>query len=203
MYTVFDEVHHYIDIKEIYQSYTGYSLTKNGNDWTGLCPFHNDKTAGNFKIRKNRYFKCYTCNQWGDMLDLVGKLFDITKKLDCVRKVNTDFNLGLDLDSFNSTPNKARQEYMKAKEDYEVFNQWIKVTYHQMTEEYKKIQKSLREELLDDDTFAAYVLRLGDLDWWTDLFIQHPSNCSVKDFKSSELFQLREYLNNRGEFFNS
>lgn len=198
-YTVFDEIQNYTNIKEVYQFYTGYDLKKNGNDWTGLCPFHNDKNTGNFKIRKDKYFKCYTCNEYGSMIDLVGKLFDIAKKLDVVKKINSDLNLGLDLESFNATPNEARQKFMIEKERYELFKAWEKKTYHLMTEELHMIKRKLKEELLDDDDFAAYVLRLGNLDWWTDVFINHPSDSS-KTYQDSELFALKEFFDRQGIF---
>jgi hypothetical protein len=40
--------------------------------YTGLCPFHNEKTPS-FQIKKNR-FTCYGCNAFGDAIDFYQKI---------------------------------------------------------------------------------------------------------------------------------
>lgn len=50
----------------------GYDLTKSGKDYECLCPFHEDRHLGSFKVSeaKNLY-KCFACNASGDAVDFL------------------------------------------------------------------------------------------------------------------------------------
>lgn len=52
----------------------GVRLVKNGVNYVGLCPFHNDKSVGNFVVSpaKNIY-KCFACGETGDGLSYLMK----------------------------------------------------------------------------------------------------------------------------------
>lgn len=42
-------------------------LKREGNNWVGLCPFHNEKTPS-FKVEEEkRFFKCFGCDAKGDV----------------------------------------------------------------------------------------------------------------------------------------
>lgn len=50
----------------IHELYVG-KLKKHNKTYTGMCPFHNEKTPS-FHIKNNR-FKCYGCDAFGDSVD--------------------------------------------------------------------------------------------------------------------------------------
>lgn len=42
-------------------------LSKSGNEWDGLCPFHADRRVGSFKVNDAKgIFKCFACGASGD-----------------------------------------------------------------------------------------------------------------------------------------
>ena len=41
------------------------------------CPFHKDKTPS-FQIKKNNTFTCYSCGEYGDVIDLYQKLNNVS-----------------------------------------------------------------------------------------------------------------------------
>ena len=54
------------------------SLKKRGRSWTGLCPFHKEKTPS-FNVNQDRgFFKCFGCGESGDAFTFVMKEFGYT-----------------------------------------------------------------------------------------------------------------------------
>lgn len=78
------------------------------------CPFHNEKTPS-MKIYEQD-FHCFGCGEHGDVISFVQKLFGLSFP-DTLKKIDTDFNLGL----FEHISNRksldiARQSYQRKKE---------------------------------------------------------------------------------------
>lgn len=51
-------------------------LKKTGANFTGLCPFHDEKTPS-FSV-KGEKFKCFGCGESGDVIDFVQKYFNLS-----------------------------------------------------------------------------------------------------------------------------
>lgn len=71
------------------------SLTKQGREWAGLCPFHHDTKLGSFFANDDKaIFKCFACGASGDVLEYVtrrtGRRFvDVLSELE--RDAGIDF----------------------------------------------------------------------------------------------------------------
>lgn len=51
-----------------------YQLKRDGPNYTCLCPFHQDRTLGSFKISKSKnMFTCYSCGEHGGPVDFLMK----------------------------------------------------------------------------------------------------------------------------------
>lgn len=87
-----------------------------------LCPFHNDHHPS--MTFKGGRFRCWVCDAGGTSIDLAMRLFNLTP-LEAVRKLDTDFNLGLMLDR-PPRPEDRREalERDRVKEVYEDFEEW-------------------------------------------------------------------------------
>lgn len=59
----------------INELYVG-KLKKHNKTYTGLCPFHNEKTPS-FHIKNNR-FKCYGCDAFGDSVDFYMRTHNVS-----------------------------------------------------------------------------------------------------------------------------
>lgn len=59
----------------INELYVG-KLKKHNKTYTGLCPFHNEKTPS-FHIKDNR-FKCYGCDAFGDSVDFYMRTHNVS-----------------------------------------------------------------------------------------------------------------------------
>lgn len=61
----------------------GVTLQKNGNEWEGCCPFHQEDTPSftifTGKDGVERFF-CFGCNERGDVIDFIEKLKGVSKR---------------------------------------------------------------------------------------------------------------------------
>lgn len=94
-----------VDIVKIIGDYV--KLRKSGaQNWTGLCPFHKEKT-GSFSVNaQHSYFYCFGCHEKGDVFTFVMKLDNISFP-EAVRSVATRAGIPLPKREFTS-PEDAR-----------------------------------------------------------------------------------------------
>ena len=68
-----------IDASDIVQIISEYiPLEKKGNDFKGLCPFHNDSNPSLSVSPTKKVFKCFSCNTAGNVIQFVQKIENIT-----------------------------------------------------------------------------------------------------------------------------
>lgn len=89
----------------------GVTLQKNGIEWEGCCPFHQEDTPSftifNGKDGVPRFF-CFGCNERGDVIDFIEKLKGMGKR-DAIRY----------LGGGQSVPNVAPRQNVKVRDVYE------------------------------------------------------------------------------------
>ena len=64
------------DIVDIISSYV--HLKRHGNNYTGLCPFHNEKTPSFSVNQRDQYFYCFGCHAGGDVFTFLQKYENMT-----------------------------------------------------------------------------------------------------------------------------
>lgn len=99
--------------------YYGVKINQKGQ---AICPFHPDTHPS--MTFKNGRFRCWSCNESGDSIDLVSHLLGLSK-VEAVNRLNSDFALGLHTDR---TPTPAELQERKAALEiahkHEVFEAW-------------------------------------------------------------------------------
>ena len=106
-----------VKIEEIIGEYI--SLTKRGNNFVGLCPFHDDKNPSLSVSPKRQYFKCFSCNESGDVFTFLEKYLHVTP-MEAIRQVAKKCNIEIAL----SEREKLRQhnkKYYKILKDATAF----------------------------------------------------------------------------------
>ncbi|KKR50589.1 MAG: primase protein [Candidatus Curtissbacteria bacterium GW2011_GWA1_40_16] len=67
-----DEVKSKVDIVEVISSYL--PLKKSGRNFSGLCPFHTEKTPSFMVSAERQVFKCFGCGESGDVFTFLEKM---------------------------------------------------------------------------------------------------------------------------------
>lgn len=95
-----EEIKSKLDIIELISKYVP-SLKKRGRHWTGLCPFHNEKTPSFIVSPELQIFKCFGCGKGGDIftfleefekLDFKEVLQELAKKAGVVLHASASYN---------------------------------------------------------------------------------------------------------------
>jgi DNA primase catalytic core len=74
-----DTIKDKIDIVALFREF-GVELKQKGKGWTGLCPFHDDKTPSLSVDREKGLYNCFGCGESGDVVTLVEKMKHLTFK---------------------------------------------------------------------------------------------------------------------------
>lgn len=86
---LFQNVKYGVNCREAAERY-GVSINRQGK---ALCPFHNDWHPSLYVA--DDHFYCFACGAHGDVIDFVGKLFQLSP-YDAARKLMADFHLSPD-----------------------------------------------------------------------------------------------------------
>lgn len=70
--TALEEIRARTDIVDVISEYV--ALKKSGRNWTGLCPFHNEKTPSFMVNREKNIFKCFGCGAGGDPISFLQQI---------------------------------------------------------------------------------------------------------------------------------
>lgn len=71
-----DEIKQRVDVVDLIGSYL--PLKKAGSTYKGLCPFHSEKTPSLMVNPERQSFKCFGCNEGGDIFEFVMKIENLT-----------------------------------------------------------------------------------------------------------------------------
>lgn len=107
-----DEIRDKADIVTIISEYV--KLEKKGNDYIGLCPFHDDKSPSMHVSPSKKIFKCFSCNTGGNVIGFVQKYKKISY-LEAMREVADSVGISVEV-------TKSEIENLKNKKYYDLLN---------------------------------------------------------------------------------
>lgn len=137
-------------IKEIVERYV--SLTKKGDDYWGLCPFHADNNASMSVSTRLDMFQCFACKKAGNVFNFIALMENISYG-DAIRLLAKEdgFEVG------NATT--FVNPHMK---DYEVFGVAIKYYQNNIYSTLgKNALKYLNDRFIDQDTIKKFEIGLS------------------------------------------
>ena len=102
-----------VSLLETINRYSPNPLVKKGSHYWMNCPFHADKTPS-LQV-KNEKWRCYSCNEYGDMFDFVAKATGLNLK-DTIQLIASDYGIS----EGKLSPEKVEQikatEYQRRKD---------------------------------------------------------------------------------------
>lgn len=82
-------------------------LKREGANYSGLCPFHGEKTAS-FKVSEQKqFFKCFGCGESGDVIAFVMKYYHLDF-MEAVKKLADEYSIAIDEGSFRKGISKDK-----------------------------------------------------------------------------------------------
>ena len=112
MRDLIDEVKSRCDIVNVISQYI--HLKQSGSNFSGLCPFHSEKT-GSFHVNQSKQiYKCFGCGEGGDVINFVMKMENIDF-IEAV-KILAEKN-GIEFKTNLSEEDKAKMEKIKIIQD--------------------------------------------------------------------------------------
>ena len=112
MRDIIDEVKSRCDIVNVISQYI--SLKQSGSNFSGLCPFHSEKT-GSFHVNQGKQiYKCFGCGEGGDVINFVMKIenVDFIEAVKLLAEKN-----GIEFKTNLSEEDKAKMEKIKIIQD--------------------------------------------------------------------------------------
>ena len=109
---IIEEIKSRCDIVDVISDYM--QLKSSGSNYTGLCPFHSEKT-GSFMVSKSKQiYKCFGCNAGGDVISFVMR-YENVDFMDAVKILARRCGITLER-NISEEEKKKRQEINKFRE---------------------------------------------------------------------------------------
>lgn len=137
------------------------------------CPLHPDKTASLKLYSGGRGWYCFGCKKGGTVIDFIAKLLNLTP-LEAVKRLNTDFHLGLDLERRELTPQEveAARQRQELSNTFEAFLAWRENTIIKLNNAYRTAHLLLKNGPGPDSLTEVQALAIREqsyLEWLADL----------------------------------
>ncbi|MBF0275282.1 MAG: DNA primase [Nitrospinae bacterium] len=148
-------------------------LKKSGNNFTGLCPFHSEKTPS-FSVNPGKnIFHCFGCGESGDIFSFLMKIENISfyQSLKNVAK-----EVGYELPEAKGFDKKEKE---KSDSEYDALEKAAKIFHNNLGKYRKQLDSFLTERGLDNTTIEAFRIGFAPESW--DALLHEIRRKGVKD----------------------
>ncbi|WAA11486.1 DNA primase [Fervidibacillus halotolerans] len=159
-----EEIRHSVDIVDVVSEYV--QLKKQGRNYFGLCPFHDEKTPSFSVSPEKQIFHCFGCGAGGNvfsfLMDLEGLSFQ-----EAALKLAEKANVELNLSSVPSNQHKVKQHDLMIE-----VHELLRKFYHHLLVNTKEGQEALDylySRGFTDDTIDEFQLGYAPNGWDTSL----------------------------------
>jgi len=139
-----EEVLENIDIVDVISRYV--TLKRAWSNFSGLCPFHQEKTPSFMVSPQKQIFKCFGCGKWWNAITFIREI-ERVDFWDCIKILAKDANIDL-------------TKFEKNQEKYAELNQWKE----KIKREHKLTQQFYTEALNDSKEAKEYLYKKRKLD---------------------------------------
>lgn len=140
------------DIVNIISQYV--KLEKKGNNYIGLCPFHDDKNPSMSVSSQKKVFKCFSCGVGGDVITFVSRIKNISIT-DAMKEIGASVGISVTLSQKDIEFQKNSKYYAILKEASQLFS-----FYLHNTDEGKEGLQYLYNRKLSDEIITRFNIGL-------------------------------------------
>mgnify|MGYP004448812529 FL=1 len=134
------------------------TLKKAGSTYKGLCHFHNEKTPSFVVYETTQTYKCFGCNEGGDVINFVQKYYHHDFK-DAVEMLAKEYGIEVNFSQAGSQKNA---------EFYEINRKAAIFFYKALREKKNPAYPYMRNRGISDETLRSFGIGYAD-DEWTSL----------------------------------
>lgn len=131
-------------------------LKKAGNNYKGLCPFHNEKTPSFVVSDAKQIFTCFGCNATGDVLEFVQKYNHLDFQ-GAVETLASEYGIEVKSESFEKEEKRAAL--------YELNREAATFFYKSFTEKSNPAYIYMKKRGLEDATLRKFGIGYADKEW--------------------------------------
>ena len=150
------------DITDVANSYT--KLKRAGRRYTGLCPFHNEKTPSFTVFPDTRSFYCFGCQASGDVISLVMRAENLTY-IEAVKYLAQRSGMEMPENTDTRLSDLKKKIYSANRESARFFFQSLN------SDEGKEARAYLRKRGLKDQTITRFGIGYAPDTW--DSLVRH------------------------------
>lgn len=149
---IIEEVRNSNDIVDVISQYV--VLKRSGRNFSGLCPFHGEKSPSFFVLPDRQFFHCFGCGVGGDVIQFVRKIenLDFLPTLELLAS-----RAGITLPVAEGTQDNAR---LKQKEKVYEINKITAQYYHENLYKptSKLAQEYVKKRKMDNQTLKTFTI---------------------------------------------
>ncbi len=187
-----EEVKSKADIVEVISSYI--PLKRAGRNFSGLCPFHGEKTPSFMVSGDRQVFKCFGCGEGGDVFTFLEKIegYDFREALTELAK-----RVGVTLTSFKpSEQSHLKDKILAVNEIAERFYSYILLKH----KKGEPARQYLKERGISEDVWKKYGLGFAPEGWENAISFLKKRNFGDADVAASGLVVARERTNEKSYY---
>ncbi|MCT4621868.1 MAG: DNA primase [Marinisporobacter sp.] len=154
-----DEIKSQNDIVDVISKYV--NLKKTGQNYKGLCPFHNEKTPSFIVSDEKQFYHCFGCGESGDVISFMMKLENLDF-IDALRLLGEW--AGINIDEI-STSKKEKEEIYRKNKIYEINREAAFYYYKNLVKEKNEGISYLVNRGLHIQTIKKFGLGYAKDDW--------------------------------------
>lgn len=147
-----DEVREKNDIVEVISTYV--NLQKRGSNYTGLCPFHSEKTPSFSVSATKQIYRCFGCGKGGNVIKFIQEYENLSFP-EAVEHLANKANIPLPEKKYNEESSKSKDLKTKL---YEVYKIAATYYYHNLQD---KSSESAKKYFLDRGISEKTITKFG------------------------------------------
>ena len=160
--TMYETIKTAVPVKQAAEHY-GLKVSRNG---MACCPFHHDRHPS-LKLNKD-YFFCFGCGAKGDVIDFVGRLFDLSG-YEAAQRLAADFGISTEPGQDTAASCKPKRPYIRQFREDEMLCFRVLTDYLHLLEDWKVRYAPKTPDEPYDDRFVEACKMLCHIEYMADV----------------------------------